>query len=81
MWDLYFFCATHDGRNVCHVMPGQARHDGFFGQWYMHIRLRQIYSGQRKINRPLNTFWPDIFLIIPDICQRVTYNKLNIKRL
>jgi len=35
----------------------------------------------QKINRPLKAFWPDIFLIIPDTCQRVTCNIFKINKI
>ena len=45
--------------------------------------LRQGYGRQRKINRPLKGFWPVLFLIMPDTCQRVTgkYFKINMLKI
>jgi hypothetical protein len=37
--------------------------------------------GRRKINRPLNMFAIDILLLSIDICQRVTYIYMTVKRL
>jgi len=45
------------------------------------IRLRQGFGGRRKINRPFYLFWPVIFLITPDNCQRVTCMNFKINEL
>lgn len=71
----YFLASTIGGSHVMGYrvrlrMLRQAQHPQLPGMTALKDRTKHK---MQKINRPLNLFWPVLFLIMPDICQRVKY--------